>query len=784
MNAKHNLLVFFFAASVGSVWIAEPSDADAADPIPADDFVTAGDRDHWAFKRLERPSFATSHEIPLGAGAVDFFIQRSLAEKGLHLAPPAERSTLLRRIYLDLIGIPPTLEQQDAFLSDTRPDAFLRVADQLLSSPQFGQRWGRHWLDVVGYADTVGFDHQPMHILAAEGKWRYRDYVIDAFNEDLSYTKYVQQQLAGDELVEWKTAVEYTPNIVRHLVATGFLRTARDQTHEQVGVITPNFYEVLHDTTEIITSSLLGMTVKCARCHDHKFDAFSQLDYYRIQACLMPSYNPSAWRAVFPHQGEDGKHFGDRSLPDVSGKRRAEIQRHNARLNRSITELNEARNNARETVRQRISVKKLEALPTPIRLDLEQALALDKKKRNPIQVYLADKLGPVVAVKDEEIDLGLNDREKQQMVEIDHQLGQFKRQKQSWGKIQALYEVGKVPTTFLLKRGQFEFPGRPVQPGFLSVLCDSSAEAVMSVPRAPNESSGRRLGLAQWLTDPQSRASSLLARVMVNRIWQHLFGRGIVETADEFGVQGSPPTHPELLEWLCLEFQRNNWRVKPVIRILVTSNVYRQSSQVAANGLPQAEQVDPDNKLYWRMPLRRLESEIIRDSLLSISNQIDLSIGGPPVRLKSQADGRIMVDHDRLEQPADARKRSVYLLTRRGFPLTLLDVFDQPQIETTCSRRQVNVVPQQSLTMLNDQFVYERAQQVAREISNSGVKHDRDQITEVYRKVLCRFPDSHELELCQEMMTSIQTKAHVSAATELTEICHALFNTSEFLYRE
>ncbi len=769
-------------------WIDGGLIADAEFEIPhRQDNVTQSDREHWAFQPLRKPDFhvgpASAEHGPTLRTAIDHFVHTKLGTNGLGMAAPAEKSTLLRRLYLDVIGLPPTVAQLDDFLANDRPDAYEQVVDQLLASPQFGPRWGRHWLDLAGYADTVGFDHVPTHIIVAEGKWRYRDYVINAFNRDLSYVIFIQEQLAGDELVEWKTAEDYTPQIIQNLVATGFLRTARDQTHEDVGVITPNFYEVLYDTTEIMISSLLGITLKCARCHDHKFDAFTQTDYYRIQACLMPAYNPTAWRAVFPYP-KNGKAVPDRSLPDASEKHRHEITKHNKKVHSQITHKEKKKDAIINTVRQRLFQKKLQAIPEQIRADLAQALATEKEQRNEVQANMVETSGPAVKVKQAEIDQSFTGQETQTISEIDQSISELREQLRAWGKIQALYDYGDPPTAFVLQRGQFEYPGQPVEPGFLSVLCDSPAEAIMTVPQTINGSSGYRLGFSRWLTKPESRASALLARVMVNRCWQHLFGRGIVETSGDFGVQGTQPTHPDLLEWMSLEFQRIDWRIKPLLRTILVSRVYRQSTHVADNLARQGNANDPNNELYWHMPLRRLESETVRDSLLAISNRINLALDGPPVRTRTESDGRILVDPDQLNHPADTWKRSVYLLTRRGYHHTLLDVFDQPLIETTCNARQFNAVALQSLTMINDQFVYDQAHQLAKNIVASGIDDPGLQTALLYRTILSRLPDDTERTWCIKSLEQLKKEHNLDALISLTEVCHTLLNTSEFLYRE
>ena len=749
------------------------------------DPIDPQDREHWAFRRLAVPTVPTAKHSDRITTPVDAFVEARLETSGLLLARLAGRDTLLRRISLDVLGIPPTPQERRHFLSDQRPDAYERLVDRLLGSPLFGQRWGRHWLDVAGYADSVGFDHVPTQVIMTSGKWRYRDYVIDAFNNDHPFDRFLQEQLAGDELVEWKTAERYSPETIRHLVATGFLRTSRDQTHESVGVITPNYYEVLYETMDVVAGGLLGLSVKCARCHDHKFDAIPQRDYYRLMATLMTSYNPTAWRPVYPFDNQ----VDDRSLLDVSAKTKKDIDAHNAQLDRGIDRHQSQIQAHRSTSRQRVLAKKSAGLPAAIRADVLAALKQDAKQRTEIQVYLAGKFEKSLAISDPEVTGELNNREKEAIETEEAAIATLQTQRQSYGHIQALFDVGTAPTTFVLKRGRFEYPGPPVEPGVLGVLCDTPEQAVLPPTKAHNGSSGRRLALARWLTSANTRASALVSRVLVNRFWQALFGRGLVVSSGDFGIQGTEPTHPELLEWLCGDFQRHRWQVKPLLRTILLSHTYRQTSRPADSR--RATRIDPDNKLFWRMPLRRLESEAIRDSLLTVGGQLDLSLGGPPVPQQALPDGRIKIPLDKLKRPFDHRRRSVYLVTRRGYSLTLLDVFDQPAILTTCSQRQTSAVPLQSLTMINGPFVYEQATILAdRVLAKAGEDVDR-LIETLYLRVLSREPGSHERMLCrQTLLADVEsylkngndrTTARRQAAIELS---HTLLNTSEFLYRE
>ena len=599
--------------------------------------VTDQDREHWAFQKVHRPSVPSLASRQSVQTPIDAFLLARLEEKKLGFAPPAEKRVLLRRAFLDLAGLPPTPDESAAFAADRSPDAFARQVDRLLASPRFGERWGRHWLDVVGYADTVGFDGDANNIILSEGKWKYRDYVIAAFNADKPYDRFLTEQLAGDELVDWRHAAHFTPEIREDLIATGFLRTASDHSHEPESNIPLSYYGVLHDTVEMMGSSLFALTVNCARCHSHKFDPIPQRDYYRLMALLTPAYNPQHWKPVFPWKPE----IKDRAISDVSPADQAEIEHTNLSIDRDVADM-----------QTRMSQPKC---------------APELKKR------------------------------------LKRRIAERTAQRRRVGHIQALYDVGPAPVTYLLKRGQFETPGPEVEPGFLSVLCDSEQDAVVSQAKATQSQSRsgrspdsyRRAAFARWLTKPNTRAASLVARVMVNRIWQHLFGQGLVRTPENFGAQGESPTHPELLEWLSAEFMTNaQWQVKPLIREIMLSAAYQQSSTIAAGSAPnvgqaaslptstaqaaslptstaqaaslpssvgqaaslplpsatasqvsanerqasslayeRAAKLDPENKLLWRMPTKRLEAEVIRDSILAISGRLDSVMGGPPVRL-------------------------------------------------------------------------------------------------------------------------------------------------------
>jgi Protein of unknown function (DUF1549)/Protein of unknown function (DUF1553) len=701
--------------------------------------VSAHDREHWAFQKVRRPAAPVPRDARGAHTVIDTFLMAQLEASGLSFSPPADRSTLLRRATLDLHGLPPTPAELGQFLADRSPDAFARQVDRLLASPRFGERWGRHWLDVVGYADTVGFDTDANGVITSEGKWKYRDYVIRAFNTDKPYDRFVTEQLAGDELVDWRHAPRFTDEIREELIATGYLRTARDNSHEPESNIPLSYYGVLHDTVEMVGNSLFALTVNCARCHSHKFDPIPQRDYYRLMALFTPAYNPEHWKPVFPWKPE----IRDRALPDASTADLAQIDRLNAAVDRDVARL-----------RGRMS----EPGCTPaINAKLTQRVAERTAQRRRV------------------------------------------------GRIQAIYDVGPPPVTHLLKRGQYETPGPVVQPGYLSVLCDSSVDAVIRERPGSDSDSGRRLAFARWLTRPDSRAAGLVARVYVNRIWQHLFGEGLVRTPENFGAQGETPTHPELLEWLSADFQDPaGWRTKPLVRAMMLSAAYQQASQsvrrspansgratVGARTVDPAT-IDPENRLLWRMRTKRLEAEAIRDCVLAAAGRLDSLMTGPPILLVARPDGLVTVDASQLRRPTDADRRSVYLLSRRAYNLSLLSVFDRPAFAVNCPKRDTSVIPLQSLTMLNDEFIADLAAHLGSRASAAAASGSREQeVHAAFQLALARAPSGTETRQCVDFLARQNLAFQQAGAPEnqaasraLAQLCRTLLNTSEFLYSE
>jgi len=777
--------------SVVRGWIREGARADhpEAGPQPVSP-VRDDDRRFWSFRPLRRPAIPPVPDVTQVRTPIDSLLLARLESKGLTFSPDGDAATLLRRASLDLLGLPPSPEEIDAYLADGRPGAFERLVDRLLASPHYGERWGRHWLDVAGYTDTVGFDTDATNIILSEGKWLYRDYVIRAFNADKPYDRFITEQLAGDELYDWRRAKRLTPQMREALIATGYLRTARDMTHEDVGVIPQNFFGILHDTIEIVGTGLLGLTVNCARCHTHKFDPIPQEDYYRLMAVFTPAYNPQAWRPVIPTE----TNAKDRGLPDVSPAEQAEIERHNAGVDRRLEELRGRLSQLRKPCADRLFGVKLASLPAAIRADTKEAVRTPAAKRNQVQEYLAAKFETALTVKPEEVTASLSSEEKEAAKPLEAQIRATAASRRKWGKIQALYDVGPPPRTHLLVRGSEQSPGGEVQPGFLRVLCRSDSEAVATSPAPSDRTSGRRTSLARWLTCPESPASALLARVMVNRIWKHLFGQGIVPTPDNFGVQGQPPTHPELLEWLSSELVAYGWRIKPLIKLMMTSTAYRQASRrdiTAALSTPDPESIDPGDELLWRMRFRRLESEVVRDAILAVSGDLNRTAGGPSVSIIARPDGMVEVARDRLSDPHERYRRSIYLTTRRAYNLSLLTVFDQPLVATNCLKRAASAVPLQSLFMLNDAFLVEQAEHLAGRVERCSPAEPEQRIGLAFRIVLARRPNANETVACRDLLSrqaelfrARGTTRGEAAHRALVQLCLTLLNTSEFLYAE
>jgi hypothetical protein len=696
--------------------------AETSEPTGGGEEVSTEDREFWAFQRLGRPP------VPEVAGRaqlrspIDAFILNRLEQHGLSLSPDAPPTRLVRRAYFDLIGLPPSPDELNAYLRDQGPQAFEQLVDRLLASPHFGERWGRHWLDVVGYTDLTSYDGDTTGIFGfIEDRWRYRDYVIDAFNSDKPYDRFLAEQLAGDELVAWRTADRYTPEIVATLAATGFWRNAEDRSESAKEL--EYKWGFLHNTMQTFGTSVLGLTLRCARCHDHKHEPIPQSDYYRLLSLVTPAFNVQDWKN--PKQ---------RAIPAISASKKEEIDTENAAIQKRIAEL-EAR------------IKS----------------AKDASKPDDAQI-----------------------------AELKEDVAELKRSLKTHGWIHAVYDVGPAPATHLFERGEFKTPGEEVQPGFVSVLSNQQT-AFESFAKPVPGSSGRRAALARWLTAHDTSASALVARVVVNRVWQHLTGVGIVSTSENLGMSGAEPTHPELLDWLAAEFVENGWRIKPLIKTIMMSAVYRQASRREVETVSGANprDVDPGNRLLWRGRLRRLESEVIRDAMLVASGRFNAALGGRPVPLKYRRDGVASFDDEKLSSAGEKWRRSVYLFQRRVYHLTVLGVFDQPTIAGSVCRRDASAVALQSLSMMNDDLALEQADHFADRVWQQAGPSPAARIELAFRIALSRPPDTQEIAWSSDLLNG-QTRRYETggsspdeaARKSLMHLCRVLFNSSEFLYVE
>src|SRR5262249_25986633 len=401
--------------------------------------VTDEDRKFWAFQKPVRPAVPRVRHVGRVRTPIDAFILARLEEKDLSLSPDADRATPLRRLCFDLTGLPPSPEEVEAFLADARPDAYERVVDRLLASPHYGERWGRHWLDAAGYADSVGGDNDPRQVFPREGMWRYRDYVVRVLNEDKPFDRFLTEQLAGDEMDDWRSAPVLPAAMREHLIATGFLRTSVDHTTEQELNRPFERYQVLYDTIENLTSNLLGLTVACARCHDHKFDPISQVEYYRLLAVLKPVYNPEKW--VQPQ---------NRHLDDVSPREKEVIDPHNGAIDLQVEELNRQIAAVRQPSQKKLFETKLAAVPEAIRADTAAALQTPSAKRDAVQKYLAEKLGPMLAVSPEEVLRSLNDADRAKVDALGREVKALKGRRRAADRIQAAWEAGAAaaPPTY------------------------------------------------------------------------------------------------------------------------------------------------------------------------------------------------------------------------------------------------------------------------------------------------------------------------------------------------
>ena len=681
--------------------------------------------DWWAFHKPVRPPVSNT-----GAkNPIDAFVVEKLRKAGLEPSATAGKLSLLRRATYDLHGLPPTENQIESFLNDARPYSWERLIDTLLDSPRYGEKWGRHWLDLVRYGDTSGFEQDPYALEA----FRYRDYVIKAFNDDKPYDRFTKEQIAGDEL--W-------PDDADSRIGTGYYRVGpnRDMLFKVEDL---NVIEKLTDYVDTTSTVFLGLTTGCARCHDHKFDPIPQRDYYRMQAIFAPVVN-------------------DRIFLEYNAGRNYDLNWNGRefRLRQLAVQIDAIF----KPYRERITKEKTAKLSA----DAQQALRLKPEERTTDQQLLALSSEPKTKASDDQVRAALSQTDSEVLHSLEKRLVAMFAGYAPPPMAPGVIDVGReAPRTYIAHRGNWQNPGDEVGPGFPTALGGGD----VAEPPRDAKSSFRRKAFAEWLA---SAENPMFARVMVNRIWMYHFGNPLLGTPSDFGVRAGRPSHPELLDWLSTEFAERKWSIKSMHRLIMTSEAYRRS----ANASAKAHADDPQNLLLSHMNRRRLLSEEIRDAVLQVSGTLNLKMGGVPVVVPLEAEelygiiGNPTNSWSVTPDKEEHTRRSVYLLTRRTFKQPMMEAFDSPDGVASCSRRNESTTAPQSLAMLNSRFMLEQSRLMASKTQS---------VEEAWKRVLGRAPSDSERKAAEAFLAK-QTVLSGSKEAAMAELARSLINLNEFLY--
>jgi Protein of unknown function (DUF1553)/Protein of unknown function (DUF1549) len=912
----------------------------------------AAAKSHWAFQDFSRKEPPPVAHLELVRTPVDRFVQARLERQGLSLGREAGRAALIRRVAFTLTGLPPTPEEIDAFEGDDGPGAYERMIERFLASHHYGECWGKYWLDTAGYANSNGY-------FAADSDrplaYRYRDYVIRSLNRNKPFDAFVREQLAGDELSGWKPGSPATPETLELLEATHFLRNGQDGTGESDGnpdELRVDRYYALESTMQIIGSSLLGLTIQCAKCHDHKFEPFTQRDYYSLQAVLYPAFNIEKWtkpndrvvQANLPGELEAWQAREKRLDAEQAALKSERARWIASHRPRGRILFQDAFDNAEPLAARWSNTAPEDDAPggtPPVNLDSEKAPAAQAKDgalriiegggtgdrwistrqafpwrppatgdwiqvtfdlvaaRLPGQKSSAERIGYFIALHDfndnaavpggnilidgnpggptsVHVDYpGADDKGRGQIGATGYKPGrnygvrvtrlgedkfrlehlvdgapdggtveltgedlppggfgfeyccgrsfvvdnvaveaspdndpgwtqrqtafqsalaehkrEFEKQKDAIaaqrspkpGRIAWVTDLNpKPPVVHRLDRGNPRTPGEPVEPSFPAFLRRKPDAPEPFHPAQTESTTGRRLAWARWLTEPGSRQAALLARVTVNRIWQHYFGVGLVATPDNLGLSGARPSHPELLEWLASRFVDSGWDVKALHRLLLQSAVFRQESAPRQPALT----ADPSDQLLWRFPLRRLDAEAIRDSLLAAGGRLDGKTDGPYVPTKRDGSGEVVVDESR----PGAFARSIFLQQRRTQVATFLSVFDAPSIVFNCTRRATTTMPLQSLSLLNSDFAVQRARDLAGRLEHECGKDAAAKLQRAFLLTSGRCPDAEEEKVSRRFLDEQRRVYADSGRADAdglawADFCQTLFGLNSFLYLE
>lgn len=684
------------------------------------------ERAWWAFQKPRRPA------VPSGAAnPIDAFLADKWRAKGLTASSKADPRILVRRLYLDLTGLPPTREEVTSFLADKSPRAYENLVDRLLASPHYGERWARHWLDVVRYADSGGYEYDRDR----ENSWRYRDYVVKSFNQDKPYDRFLQEQLAGDELF---------PDSAEARIATGYLRLGPENNlkNEQTRL------DELDDIVATTSNGLFALTVGCARCHNHKFDPIPQKDYYKLQAVFWP--------------------LKTKEHPLVNSEQVAQHKAAVDRVNALIKPVKEELDAVVKPYKDAWVAEKKAALPAY----MKEALATPADKRSEGQKLNVIQVEKTLAGVPDTLPNRFSAADKARYDALKRKIEELEKQKPApYPTAMSIAEAGPQPEpSYFLHRGSQK--GSVMKPGVITVASEGDWPFPPAPPTAT--SSERRKHFALWATQPDH---PLTARVFVNRIWQHHFGEGLVRTPNNFGKMGERPTHPELLDWLSVEFVEKGWRAKHLHKLILMSQAYQMASDDIAANLDK----DPENRLLWRMPRRRIEGEGIRDSVLAVAGSLDRSIGGPGVfpyidPTLFQASSKRTWNGKPDTDPSTWR-RSIYVFSKRSIPLPMLEVFDKPDTIGSCARRNRSTVAPQALILMNNQVLHLHAQRFADRLNTESAGDRRKFVQLAFEHAYARPPKTDELA---ESLKFLDSSSNPQAAAR--DFCQALFNSNEFVY--
>jgi mono/diheme cytochrome c family protein len=719
---------------------------------------------YWAFK-LPQQAALPSVEGSGFTNPIDRFLEDARRARGLKAAPRANRHTLVRRAYLDLLGLPPTPAQVDAFVSDRSPDAWERLIDSLLASPHYGERYGRHWLDVARYADSGGFEYD-MH---RPNAWRYRDYVIQSFNADKPYDRFLIEQIAGDEM---------DARTNDSLIATGFLRMGprvlfREKDNPE------RRYDYLDEILGTIGKGTLGLTVNCARCHNHKFDPITQKDYYALEASIFGYVETTV--PLVPKPEADAFNAKNAAIDSAI----ADLQKRIAQLERPY----------RDTLQRELIKRKFPE-------QIVQVVLKPEKDRTPGEALLATQVLRATSVSNQQVDRVLTPADAATKRTLKAEIAAQEKRRPAPLPMAEIATDGdyrssplgegddtiscpkcripepgagpflhtgpgryEVPPSYFLVRGDVENRGPLMKPGFIEAI--TAGNPPTEIPRPDGHTSGRRLALAQWIA---SANNPLTARVIVNRLWQKHFGRGIVASLENFGKMGEPPTSQPLLDWLAVDLMQD-WRLKRINKLMMMSEAYQMAS---AFDDADSARSDPQNRYVWRFNTQRLEAEIIRDSMLAAGGNINLQVGGEPIFPRIPDDilaGQYRGKWVNTPEGPEAWRRGVYVYRRRSLPYPMFDTFDHPDMNVTAGARYVSTVPTQALTLLNNPFVLSQASFFAKRV-HAEASDPRSQVDLAYRVALARPATERELAIGTELI----------ARQSLEAFTHVVLNLDEFLY--